>query len=63
MPPGGHAGVVVLGHPTYYPRFGFRPASRYGMQSDYAVPDDVFMALELHEGSITGARRAREVPA
>lgn len=50
----GHAGVVVLGHPTYYPRFGFRPASRYGIDSDYAVPDDVFMALELHAGALEG---------
>jgi putative acetyltransferase len=50
----GHAGVVVLGHPTYYPRFGFRPASWYGIDSDYAVPDDVFMALELQEGAFRG---------
>lgn len=23
--------VVLLGHPAYYPRFGFRPASEYGI--------------------------------
>lgn len=39
--------VVVLGHPTYYPRFGFAPASRWGVKSEYAVPDEVFMALPL----------------
>jgi putative acetyltransferase len=50
----GHTGVVVLGHPTYYPRFGFKPASRYGLQGDYAVPDDVFMAIELHPGALQG---------
>jgi putative acetyltransferase len=59
----GHTGVVVLGHPTYYPRFGFRPASRYGIQSDYDVPDDVFMALELRPGALQGhAGRARYQP-
>ena len=42
--------VVVLGHPAYYPRFGFKPAATYGLRSEYDVPDDVFMALELRPG-------------
>lgn len=44
--------VVVLGHPGYYPRFGFRPASRFGVRSEYDVPDEVFMALELETGAL-----------
>jgi putative acetyltransferase len=43
----GSAAVVVLGHAAYYPRFGFAPASSFGVVSEYDVPDDVFMALEL----------------
>ena len=43
--------VVVLGHPTYYPRFGFVTASRYGLKSEYAVPDEAFMVLECYEGA------------
>ena len=39
--------VVVLGHPEYYPRFGFVPAVRYSIRSEYDVPDDVFMLAEL----------------
>ena len=39
--------VVVLGHATYYPRFGFVPASTFGLACEYDVPDEVFMALEL----------------
>jgi putative acetyltransferase len=46
--------VVVLGHPEYYPRFGFAPASSYGLRSEYAVPDDVFMVLELKQGALEG---------
>jgi putative acetyltransferase len=46
----GYAGVVVLGHPTYYPRFGFVPASRYGLESEYEVPDEAFMVLAWHAG-------------
>lgn len=46
--------VFVLGHPLYYPRFGFEPASRFNIASVYAVPDDVFMALELKPGALAG---------
>jgi putative acetyltransferase len=46
----GYDCVVVLGHPTYYPRFGFVPASRYGLRSEYEVPDEAFMALAWHAG-------------
>jgi putative acetyltransferase len=42
--------VVVLGHPAYYPRFGFSPASRFGVTCEYDVPDEVFMAMELEPG-------------
>jgi putative acetyltransferase len=46
--------VVVLGHPGYYPRFGFVPASSFGIKSEYDVADEVFMVMELREGALTG---------
>jgi putative acetyltransferase len=46
----GYDCVVVLGHPTYYPRFGFVPACQYGIKSEYEVPDEAFMILALPEG-------------
>lgn len=48
----GYTAVVVLGHPRYYPRFGFVPASRFGISSAYEVPDEVFMAQELEPGAL-----------
>jgi putative acetyltransferase len=39
--------VLVLGHPTFYPRFGFRPARPSGITCAWQVPDDVFMVLIL----------------
>lgn len=39
--------VLVLGHPEYYPRFGFVPASRYGIRASFDVPDEAMMALRL----------------
>jgi len=48
----GHEVIVVLGHPKYYPRFGFGPASTKGIRSEYDVPDDVFMVAELTPGAL-----------
>ncbi len=45
----GHRALVVLGHPGYYARFGFRPASRFGVRCGFDVPDEVFMILELEK--------------
>ncbi|MDR1619570.1 MAG: DUF1801 domain-containing protein [Clostridiales bacterium] len=46
----GYGAVIILGHPTYYPRFAFKPASEYKL----TLPDgsilDAFMALELRGG-------------
>ncbi|MBO8186337.1 GNAT family N-acetyltransferase [Streptomyces spirodelae] len=46
--------VLVLGHPDYYPRFGFVPASRFGIRAPIEVPDEAMMALTLdpHVGPV-----------
>ena len=46
--------IVVLGHPNYYPKFGFAPSVGFGIKSEYDVPDDVFMILELTPESLHG---------
>jgi putative acetyltransferase len=43
--------VVVLGDPGFYGRFGFQPASRFGLSNEYGV-DEPFMALELMPGAL-----------
>jgi putative acetyltransferase len=48
------AAVVVLGHPDYYPRFGFVPASHFGISCEYDVSDEVFMAIALQPGALSG---------
>ena len=45
---------MVLGHPGYYPRFGFVPSVNYRITSEYDVPADVFMAKELTPGVLAG---------
>lgn len=44
--------VVVLGHPAYYPRFGFTPSKPHGLVWQHDVPEDVFMVQELKEGAL-----------
>lgn len=48
----GYASVIVLGHKEYYPRFGFKPASNWGITAPFEVPNEYFMALELEEGAL-----------
>ncbi len=44
--------VIVLGHPEYYPRFGFDPALTGGLQAPFS--GEAFMALELAPGALQG---------
>ena len=46
-----HDAVLLLGHIAYYPRFGFQPASAFGISSDYDA-GDAFMALPLRAGAL-----------
>ena len=50
----GYPFIIVLGHALYYPRFGFKPASMYGILCEWEVPDEVFMLQVLHESKVAG---------
>ncbi|MBA4410867.1 MAG: N-acetyltransferase [Bacteroidota bacterium] len=51
----GFQSVILIGYPEYYPRFGYKPASGWGIKTQIPLPsDDVFMAVELTEGGLTG---------
>lgn len=39
--------VTLLGHPTYYPRFGFTRASKHGIGVSVDVPDEALMVRAL----------------
>lgn len=52
--------VFVLGHPDYYPRFGFTPAADLGLASEYEVPRETFKVVETRAGalgSVSGVAR------
>jgi predicted N-acetyltransferase YhbS len=54
---GGEALVVVVGHPAYYPRFGFRPAEELGVLPPFDVPREAWLALALRDRHPTGTVR------
>lgn len=47
----GHGLVFALGEPAYYHRFGFTPASDFGIECPFAAPPGAFMLLELSPGA------------
>ncbi len=52
----GHGIVVVLGHPEFYSRFGFRSSTLFGIRWEHEVPPEIFMALALRPGAFGGVR-------
>jgi len=53
--------VIVLGHPDYYPRFGFSSDKARDLQSPF--PPGAFMAMELKAGALDGIRGRVGYPA
>ena len=59
----GYNAVVVLGHPDYYPRFGFSPAIEKGIKPPFYVPDDTFLVIELSPGFLDDLEGVVNFPA
>lgn len=51
----GFGSILLVGHAKYYPRFGYGPASRFGIQFPFDAPDEVCMAIELEPDSLKDA--------
>lgn len=54
--------VLVLGPGDYYLRFGFKPASRFGIESPFEGSDDMFFALELRSDGLSGVSGVVDYP-
>ena len=55
--------VIVVGHPEYYPRFGFSSTLALDLQSSYSDLGDAWMALELRPGALAGVSGRVRYPA
>ena len=51
----GYPFVVLIGHPWYYPRFGYQQARQFGLETIWDVSDPVFMVCELESGALKTA--------
>jgi putative acetyltransferase len=58
----GHRLLVVVGHPEYYPRFGFVPGGPFGIRIPFEVSPGAFMVRELQAGALAGVRGEVEYP-
>jgi len=58
----GFDAIIVVGHPTYYPRFGFKKASIYEIKCPFEVPDEAFLALEIKENILKNCKGTIEFP-
>jgi predicted N-acetyltransferase YhbS len=50
----GYPAVIIFGHESYYPRFGFAPCAKYGVTTADGQNFDAFMALPLYESALNG---------
>lgn len=50
----GYGGVLLLGHEDYYPRFGYKKASAFGIKFPFDAPDACCMAMELKANGLNG---------
>jgi putative acetyltransferase len=58
----GHHIIIVIGHPDYYPRFGFVSATEKGLTAPFDVPDEAFLVYEGISGALTGISGTVEHP-
>lgn len=48
----GFDSVIVLGHPGYYPRFGYKPLEQFGIKMPFDVPAEYCMGVELSKDAL-----------
>ncbi|MDF2500807.1 MAG: N-acetyltransferase [Anaerosporomusa subterranea] len=58
----GFTSVILVGHPGYYPRFGYIRASNFGITLPITAPDEAFMACQLTENALLEVNGVVEFP-
>lgn len=53
---GGQDLVFLVGHPDYYPRFGFVLARPRGIDCEFEAPEAAWMVVELQQGALAGLK-------
>jgi len=58
-----YSAVLLLGHPSYYPRFGYQPAAQWAIHNPWQIEDEPWMGIELVEGALKGKAGKAVYPA
>jgi predicted N-acetyltransferase YhbS len=58
----GFTSVILLGHATYYPRFGYQKASKFSIRLPFEVPEENCMAVELEKNALAGVTGTVKYP-
>ena len=58
----GHTSVILIGHENYYPRFGYRPASQFGIRLPFDAPEANCLAIELTNKGLASVQGAVVYP-
>ena len=58
----GFRSILLLGHDTYYPRFGYELTSKYNISLPFDIPEKYCMILSLIEGGLDGVQGMVEYP-
>jgi predicted N-acetyltransferase YhbS len=58
----GFKSVILIGHENYYPRFGYKTTSKYGINLPFEAPEQNCMAIELVENGLQGVNGDVEIP-
>ena len=58
----GFDSVIVLGHESFYPKFGYVTAENFNIKSPFDVPSKNFMAIELVHESLKSVEGIVEYP-
>ena len=58
----GYQSIILLGHETYYPRFGYQQADTFGIELPFDVPKKNCLAIELTPGGLKNVSGLVEYP-
>jgi len=58
----GFIGVILLGYPTYYSRFGYLPSTKWDIKAPFDLPEEYFMAIELEKDSLKAVKGIVQYP-
>lgn len=58
----GYKSIVVIGHPDYYPKFGYQPAKKFNIELPFDVDEEKCLAVELVENGLKGVSGKVEYP-